>query len=136
MQPFPLPVDMIEHQCSHFPGAQAVRDQPEQNRVIALTRWLALLNHRKHPPHFLPGDRARNVRESIGVWGVNRHAQVPRQHLLAIKITEQHTQGAAQVANSVLPSRGLRSTTKAAGTGDVKSQRSCMSMFFKQEFAE
>src|ERR1700730_8915058 len=44
------PVDMIELQGGNLPGAQAVRDQQEQNRVITFARWHTPLNHREHLP--------------------------------------------------------------------------------------
>src|SRR5215469_9664636 len=45
MQSLALPVDMIEHQRGNLPSAQAVRDQQQQNRVIASADRHSPLNH-------------------------------------------------------------------------------------------
>jgi len=93
---------VIEGKRGQLAGAQAVGDEQEQNRVVALASRHAPLDHREHSSHFLPGDRTGNLREPVDMRSIDCAAYVLGQQLFAVKIAKKDAQYAAHVANSGL----------------------------------
>ena len=60
-----FPVDVVQRQRPDFTSAQPIRHQEQEDRVVALANRTPPVDLLQHPFHFAPGNRARQVRETI-----------------------------------------------------------------------
>src|ERR1700746_1380607 len=65
VKPITLPIDIVQRQCCDLASTQPIGHKQQENRVIAPTNWSPTVYRLEQPPHFVPGDGARQIGQPI-----------------------------------------------------------------------
>jgi hypothetical protein len=60
-----FPVDVVQGQRTNFTSPQTIRHQQQEDRVVAFANRTSPVYLLQHLFHFDPGNRARQVRQTI-----------------------------------------------------------------------
>jgi hypothetical protein len=97
VQPIIAPIHIVEGQRRDLASTQTVRDQQQEDRVIATAGDRATIDLGEHPSDLLPGHSTRNPGQPVGLGRAHRSAQVLWDVPLPMEIAQEDAQHPAAI---------------------------------------
>ena len=97
---FVAPVDVVQGQGRDFAGAEAMGHQQEHDAVVPSANGRPAVDRLQQAADFLPGDRARDLVQTVGLRRLDGPTKVLRQDALAVEIAEEDVQDRTRVADA------------------------------------
>jgi hypothetical protein len=92
-----LPVDVVQGQACDFSCAQAVRDEQNEDGVIAPPDGGAPVHGREHALDLVPADRARQRGQPVPLRQFNRAGEILLNNALAMAVAQEDAHGPTKV---------------------------------------
>jgi hypothetical protein len=102
VQPLIAPIHIVESQRRDLASTQTVRNQQQEDRIIATAYGGAPIDLREHASDLLPGHSARNPGQAMGLGCAHRSAQVLGDVSVPMEVAQEDAQHPASIPDTRL----------------------------------